>query len=116
MEILNNHVYLASYVEKWLSESAGLERGSRKWKKVLNRREPIVLNPDEFLFERVSETHYRAHRVNAKKAAELKSLLQEATWNSNGSKSWVRSLAIVVAIAGTIGIAALVRDFVLNSH
>ncbi|WP_045762262.1 hypothetical protein [Xanthomonas albilineans] len=120
MELLNNHVYSASYVEKWLSESAGLERGSRKWNKMLNNTgEPIVVNDDEFFFQRVSETHYRAHRANDKKAGEIRSILEEATRHGlirNSFRRWLRDIAIVVAIAGALGIVTLVLAFILNKH
>jgi len=119
MEILNGHVYSVRHVEQWLAECAGINRGSRKWKAVLKTGGEIVLNDDAVFFERVSDTHFRAHRANAKKVAEIKSILDKAT--SNRAERWtmrfMSSVAVVFVVGGAFGLAVtLVRHFILHNY
>ncbi|MGF6440284.1 hypothetical protein [Paraburkholderia youngii] len=119
MELLNDHVYSVRHVEQWLSECAGLEMGSRKWNKVLNTGDQIVLNADAVSFERVSDTHYRAHRANANEVAEIMSILDKATF-SRAERLGVAVMAVVAAVlvvGGAIGLTVtLVRHFILQSY
>jgi hypothetical protein len=119
MELLNDHVYSVRHVEKWLSEFAGLERGSRQWNRVLNTGEQIVLNADAVFFERVSNTHYRAHRANANEVAEIMSILDKATVSRTErlGVTFMAGVAIVLVVGGAIGLTVtLVRHFILNSY
>lgn len=119
MELQNDHVYSARQVEQWLSEYAGLERGSRKWNKVINTGEQIVLNADAFFFERVSDTHYRAHRANANEVAEIMSVLDKATFSRTErlQVTVMAGIAIVFVVGGAIWLTVtLVRHFILHSY
>lgn len=118
MELLNDHVYSARYVEQWLTECAGLARGTRKWNKVLNTGDQIVLNNDAVFFERVSDTHFRAHRANAKQVAEIMSILDKAMFTraERWQMKFLAAAAILLCLGSVIGIAVtLFRHFVLHT-
>lgn len=119
MELLNDHVYSARHVEQWLTECAGLERGSSKWNKVLNTGDQIVLNDDAVFFERVSDTHYRAHRANADEVAEIMSILNKATVSrmERFQVACMTGAAIVLIVGGALGVTVtLIRYFILNNY
>jgi hypothetical protein len=80
MELLNDRVYPARDIEQWLSESADVARGTRAWKSVLKDAEPVsfVVGEDSYFFERVSDTHFRVHRANAKAIQEIHDILNVA--------------------------------------
>ncbi|MBN3761221.1 hypothetical protein [Burkholderia sp. Ac-20365] len=118
MELLNNRVYSAREIEKWLVESAGMAAGSRAQRQAMKEGVSTVVGEDTYLFKRVSETHLRVYRANAAGVKEVIEILDRATFSRHDR--WKLAAASVLAIAlclfGAAGlITTLVRHFILHT-
>ncbi|MGF6996845.1 hypothetical protein [Paraburkholderia sp. GAS32] len=119
MDLLNDRVYPRQHIEQWLVEQANVTRGSRTWMQALKNAGETTLGGDTYLFERVSDTHYRVHRANAEDVGEVMAVLNQAT-SSRGERFQMiamASVAVILCAFGLIGMTvSLVRHFILHSY
>ncbi|PNE59639.1 hypothetical protein A8H39_00375 [Paraburkholderia fungorum] len=119
MDLQNNRVYPTRDIENWLSESAGLTRGSRAWSQTLKAARQTLVDGEAYFFERVSDTHFRVHRADAEGVRNVMRILDEAT-ATRSQRLWLIALAclsIILCLGGAIGlVTTLVRHFVLHAY
>lgn len=117
MELLDGRVYSDRYVEQWLGEVAGIAPGTKVVRQTLHDAKMLTVGDDVVFFERVSDTHCRAHRGNAKEVKEILAILDKAT-NSRGARimGWfLGGAGVILGGAGVVGIVVtLVRHFILH--
>ncbi|MBR8189122.1 hypothetical protein [Burkholderia vietnamiensis] len=105
MELNNDRQYPVRDVEEWLADYAGLRPGTSQWKKVLRGAADVTVGDDVFLFQRVSDAHYRVHRANAEQVKQVFGILDEATAaRTTGCRSLVDVVLLGVLLLVFVGV------------